>query len=145
MCNEYFRTAESYRKSFIATSGGQSIFGHKVFCSWDFSISNQHAAEMKHQNIFLELQSIVNQLYDNECSLSIGQMICGYTISTVIWIFVMVVLIAIGSTIAFAPELLDEYDKNGKILAYFEESSLIMPTCAIVGLLICQNLFEFIG
>lgn len=102
-----YRTAESYRKSFIATSGGQALRAHKLFCSWDFGISNQQAADMKHRNIFLELKSIVTQLHDNECFLSIGHTICGYAISTVIWLFVMFVLIVISSSILFAEEILE--------------------------------------
>lgn len=100
-------TAESYRTSFIATSGGEALRAHKLFCSWDFGLSNQKAADMKHQNIFLELKSIINQLYDNECFLTIRQKIAGYIISAVIWIFVAIILTTLGSIIACLDGILE--------------------------------------
>lgn len=98
-------TAESYRKSFIATSGGQSLRAHKLFCSWDFGISNQESADLKHQNVYHELKSILNELYENVCFQTILQRICAYVISTLIWIFILVVLIVIGSSIIFVTEI----------------------------------------
>lgn len=100
-------TAESYRKSFIATSGGEALRTHKLFCSWDFGISNQKAADMKLQNIYLELKSIINQLYDNESFLTIRQKIAGYIISAVIWIFVAIILTTLGSIIACLDGILE--------------------------------------
>lgn len=56
--------ARSYRRSFIETSGGvQNIFAHKIFCSWDFGISNKKSADLKHQTIFNELQETLNEFY----------------------------------------------------------------------------------
>lgn len=56
--------ARSYRRSFIETSGGvQNIFAHKIFCSWDFGISNKKAALLKHQAIFNDLQETLNEFY----------------------------------------------------------------------------------
>lgn len=36
-------------------------------------------------------------------------------------------------------------DEGTKFSIYLEESSLVVPTFAVLGLLICQNLFEFLG
>lgn len=94
-----FSTAESYRKSFIAQSGGESLKAHKLFCSWDFGISNQRAADMKRFSIYHELKSILNELHDSEYHLTLWQKIGGYIISVVIWIFIVVVLIAIEYSI----------------------------------------------
>lgn len=56
--------ARSYRRSFIETSGGvHNIFAHKIFCSWDFGISNKKSANLKHQTIFNELQETLNEFY----------------------------------------------------------------------------------
>lgn len=60
---------------------------------------------MKHQNIFVELQSILNQIYDNVCFQTIWQRICSYALSAVIWIFIVVVLIAIWSSIVYATDI----------------------------------------
>ncbi|XP_037025849.1 transmembrane channel-like protein 5 [Bradysia coprophila] len=56
--------ARSYRRSFIETSGGvQNIFAHKIFCCWDFGISNKKSAALKHQSIFNDLQETLNEFY----------------------------------------------------------------------------------
>lgn len=58
--------AQSYRTSFIETSGGESLNAHKLFCSWDYGISNKKAAQMKQRSIFNGLQMILDELYDTE-------------------------------------------------------------------------------
>lgn len=56
--------ARSYRKSFIETAGVEpNLYAHKIFCSWDFSISNSNAAQLKHNSIYNELQEIINDLH----------------------------------------------------------------------------------
>lgn len=56
--------ARSYRRSFIETAGGvPNLYVHKIFCAWDFSISNYKMAQLKHNSIFNELQEIVNDLH----------------------------------------------------------------------------------
>lgn len=94
-------TAESYRKSFIATSGGEALRAHKLFCSWDFGISNKISADMKRDSIYFELRAILNELYDSECQLTIWQKVGCYVISVAIWIFNIVVLSGIGYSIVF--------------------------------------------
>ncbi|KAJ6638862.1 Transmembrane channel-like protein 5, partial [Pseudolycoriella hygida] len=56
--------ARSYRRSFIETAGGvHNVFAHKIFCSWDFGISNKKSADLKHQTIFNDLQETLNEFY----------------------------------------------------------------------------------
>lgn len=57
--------ANSYRTSFIETSGGESMSAHKIFCSWDFRISNDKAAEMNKLSIYNELKLILGNAYDS--------------------------------------------------------------------------------
>ncbi|XP_055389995.1 transmembrane channel-like protein 5 isoform X2 [Condylostylus longicornis] len=55
--------ARSYRRSFIETSGGiKPMYAHKIFCSWDFSISNLKAAKLKKSSIFTELKETLSEL-----------------------------------------------------------------------------------
>lgn len=62
-CNN-LSMARSYRRSFIETSGGvHNIFAHKIFCCWDFGISNKKSADLKHQTIFNDLQETLNEFY----------------------------------------------------------------------------------
>lgn len=58
--------AWSYRKSFIETSGGVTMYAHRVFCSWDYSISNRKAAEVKQCGIFNELKITLDEIYQQE-------------------------------------------------------------------------------
>lgn len=96
-----YSTAESYRKSFIATSGGEALKAHKLFCSWDFGISNKRSANMKCDSIYFELRTILNELYDSEYQMSIWQKVGCYVISVAIWIFTIVVLIGTGYSIVY--------------------------------------------
>jgi hypothetical protein len=49
--------ARSYRRTFIETAGDMKyIFCHKVFCGWDFGIATHHAADLKSNSIYNELQ-----------------------------------------------------------------------------------------
>jgi hypothetical protein len=51
-----YSTSRSYRRTFIVTKGDvKDIFCNKVFCGWDFSISTQHAAELKSNSIYNDL------------------------------------------------------------------------------------------
>lgn len=61
-----FSMAWSYRKSFIETSGGVTMYAHRVFCSWDYSISNKKAAEVKQSSIFNELKTTLDEIYQQE-------------------------------------------------------------------------------
>ncbi|XP_053690340.1 transmembrane channel-like protein 5 [Sabethes cyaneus] len=49
--------ARSYRVSFIESSGAvHNVLTHKIFCSWDFGIANEKAAQLKHASIYQELR-----------------------------------------------------------------------------------------
>lgn len=74
---------------------------HKLFCSWDFGISNERAAQMKRNNIYLELKSIIHQLYDIDYQPTIGQKFGGFVISMLVWLFVSGILVSIGYAIIY--------------------------------------------
>lgn len=61
-----YSMAWSYRKSFIETSGGVTMYAHRVFCSWDYGISNKKAAEVKQVGIFNELKATLDEMYQHE-------------------------------------------------------------------------------
>lgn len=49
--------ARSYKISFIEASGAvHNVLTHKIFCSWDFGVANEKAAQLKHANIYQELR-----------------------------------------------------------------------------------------
>lgn len=91
--------AESYRKSFIDVAGGEAMQAHKLFCSWDFGISNEKAAEMKRHSIYMELKSIITQLYEFDYHRTWLQKIGGVLISILVWIFIAGILITIGYSV----------------------------------------------
>lgn len=50
----------SYRASFIETvDNTPNLYCHKIFCAWDFGLSNEKAAETKHRNIHRELKDLL--------------------------------------------------------------------------------------
>lgn len=49
--------AKTYRKNFIETAGGlKNVYANKVFCSWDFNIADEKAANLNSQIIYHELR-----------------------------------------------------------------------------------------
>lgn len=65
--------ARSYRKSYIETSGGvRNMYAHKIFCSWDFGISNLRAAQLKHTSIHNELKEVLHDI--TSCKESISRL-----------------------------------------------------------------------
>ena len=48
--------AESYRRNYIYSGDNFSFFVAKVFCSWDFGITDKPAAMLKQKSIFNDLQ-----------------------------------------------------------------------------------------
>ncbi|XP_055586664.1 transmembrane channel-like protein 5 [Uranotaenia lowii] len=62
--------ARSYRISFIEASGAvHNILTHKIFCSWDFGIANEKAAQLKHAAIFHDLNEYLSTTNKAEGSL----------------------------------------------------------------------------
>lgn len=91
-----FSMARSYRRSFIETSGGENMYAHQIFCSWEYSISYVKPAEMKKRSIFNELKLILDNLYDDKVEVNVWS---GF------WIFVSQIttnLFVIGILVAVA-------------------------------------------
>lgn len=57
--------AKSYRKSFIESSDGESMTAHKVFCSWDYRVTDEKAVATNKQIIHNELKLILDGVYDS--------------------------------------------------------------------------------
>lgn len=54
--------ARSYRRTFIESSGITSTYADKIFCAWDFGISNEKMARLAHKSLFNELREMLNEL-----------------------------------------------------------------------------------
>lgn len=137
-------TAESYRKSFISASGGDSLRAHKLFCAWDFSISNEHAAKMKKDHVFDELNKSLNEFYEKTyCTRTFQQNLQDYSISIVVWLIIAVILFGV----AYAIACLQIFDQNsGTELTHFLKiSPVIVPSAVIVTMIVFQYVFAWLG
>ena len=54
--NFIFSMANSYRENYIYSGDEFSFFSSKVFCSWDYGITDKSAGLLKHKSVFNELQ-----------------------------------------------------------------------------------------
>lgn len=64
------RVANSYRKSFIETSGGiYNQYAMKIFCGWDFGISSYKAAKLCSASIYRELKELLGEA-ENDVDMS---------------------------------------------------------------------------
>lgn len=48
--------ANSYRENYIYSGDEFSFYASKVFCSWDYGITDRSASLLKHKSAFNELQ-----------------------------------------------------------------------------------------
>lgn len=89
--------------------------------------------------------SILSELYENVYFQTILQRSCAYAISTLIWAFVMVVFVVIGSSIIFASEISQQIDIDRKIVEFFHNVPSMGPVIAVLSLMIFQYIFQFLG
>lgn len=130
--------ARSYRRSFIETSGGESMDAHQIFCSWDCSISYAKAAEMKRQSIYNELKKILSELrgdYDDS------------NVWSKFWIVVSQIcanlfVIGIYASLAYATIFMMKYIFTTQTVSY---TTLYVPTVITVVMILLQMLFEWLA
>lgn len=59
-----YSMANSYRENYIYSGDEFSFYASKVFCSWDYGITDKSASLLKHKSVFNELQeAIAEQSY----------------------------------------------------------------------------------
>ncbi|XP_065681271.1 transmembrane channel-like protein 7 isoform X2 [Hydra vulgaris] len=62
--------AESYNENYIFSGESAGLFSSKVFCSWDYGITNQSGAKMKCQSIAQDLlETLGSERYSQDLSL----------------------------------------------------------------------------
>lgn len=137
-------TAESYRKSFIATSGSGSLRAHKLFCAWEFGIANDHAAKQKRDSVFVELNAILHEYLERTyCTPTVRQRLKDYSISAAVWLIIAGILFGI----AYAIACLHIFDQNSdtELARFLKISPVIVPSSVIVTMIIIQYAFEWLG
>ncbi|XP_065339052.1 transmembrane channel-like protein 7 isoform X1 [Cloeon dipterum] len=56
------KVAKSYRKNFIEMQGGfTNVYAQRIFCGWDFGITNSEAAELRKQTLYNELRELLDE------------------------------------------------------------------------------------
>ena len=48
--------ANSYRENYIYSGDEFSLFASKVFCSWDYGVTDKSAGLLKHKSVYNELK-----------------------------------------------------------------------------------------
>lgn len=137
-------TAESYRKSFIATSGSGSLRAHKLFCAWEFGIANEHAAKLKRDSVFAELNAILHEYFERTyCNPTFRQRLKEYSISVAVWLIIAGILFGI----AYAIACLHIFDQSSdtEMARFLKISPVIVPSCVMVTMIIFQYVFEWLG
>jgi transmembrane channel-like protein len=138
--------AQSYRKSFIQTSGNiENLLSHKVFCSWDWGIANQKAANLKHNNIHSEFRELLEAITEkNAVKVEQTRLRWFWNVTSQGTGHLLVLGLIFG--IAFGMwEILAKY--NGKLasdpeLAAHSATPLILPVTVSLTMLTMQILFK---
>ncbi|CAD7091086.1 unnamed protein product [Hermetia illucens] len=132
--------ARSYRRSFIETSGGiRHMYTHKIFCAWDFGISNSKAAQLKHLSIANELREILQMINNTEIKLTKLQrfwIACTRTTAHLL-VFGMIIGLGVGMWM-----LLQELANEGDTSTW---TTLYLPLSVNITMIILQNVFSWIA
>lgn len=131
--------AGSYRRSFIETSGGiRSMFAHKIFCSWDFGISNDRAAQLKHKSIFLELKEVVSELDVDEEDPTLVQQLYSIGLKLVANCLVFVMIAGLAAGMWVLMRVFSEGEETG------DATTLYLPIVVNVSIVLLQAFFSWI-
>ncbi|KAK9885170.1 hypothetical protein WA026_010680 [Henosepilachna vigintioctopunctata] len=66
-----YSVTQSYRKSFIqAEEGLKNVFGVKIFCGWDYSITNQDAANLNTKAVYNGLKELLSEVEMKDIEIS---------------------------------------------------------------------------
>lgn len=132
-------TARSYRRSFIETYGGtQNLYAHKIFCSWDFGISIEKAANLKHSAIHNELKEVLNDF--NKPDVKETKMKNFYKIAAHITAHILILAILAGYGFAIKI-LLNEIDVRNGLSTW---AAMYVSLIINVTMLIIQACFQWI-
>lgn len=132
--------ARSYRKSFIESAGGiPSMYAHKIFCSWDFGISNRKAACLKHESIFNDLKTVLNNIDRDKNKIPKLWKLWIFCARIAAHLLVIALIAALGTAVWI---LLKFY---GEARAKSPWKSLYVATVVNISMLVLQAFFSWIG
>lgn len=89
---------KSYRDSFIeAVDSMPNIYAHKLFSSWNFNICSQKAADLKHIQIYHEINNALADIHSKKARDGRWQTsVCAWTMHVSVHILVLCMLAGFG-------------------------------------------------
>ncbi|XP_070189314.1 transmembrane channel-like protein 7 isoform X2 [Littorina saxatilis] len=97
-----------FRETILNAGNGSTGFCNKVFGTWDYALTDDASASIKHKSVRFELLSYVNEqifVKEREQRLRDGYLRCKlYTIRIIINIFIVLVLVASGYLIYYVTD-----------------------------------------
>ncbi|KAG7303051.1 hypothetical protein JYU34_013070 [Plutella xylostella] len=97
LCVLCYRTAKSYRQTFIVTGGGvRNVFANKVFSGWDCSVATEQAARLNHRSIYNELKELLVDVNKPVIVMTFLTKLWRYTVNTAVSLIVLALIGSIG-------------------------------------------------
>jgi transmembrane channel-like protein len=141
--------AQSYRKSFIQTSGNiENMLSHKVFCSWDWGIANPKAARLKNKNIcseFRELLEDIGESDENEVQPSKLRIFWAVTSKVTGHLLVLGLIFGIAYGMWVVMEWYNEKLGAASTNSGNYSSTLMLPMTVSLSMLAMQMIFKWLS
>lgn len=134
--------AQSYRYSYIEEVGLKpNRYAHKLFSSWNFSISSQKAAQLKHTQIYYEIAEVLAEFQSHKKRTGRWQTTCAWTMHATAHILVVCVLVLLGLGHWSLLQHMNDDKPHSK-----SKWSSMWETYMIIGVIVVmQRVFEWIA
>ncbi|XP_067914402.1 transmembrane channel-like protein 6 [Heterodontus francisci] len=129
-----------------------SNYGHlvvKVFCSWDFKLTQKHSVELKYENISTQFKELLTERNFRAPRLSIHQWLANLSVHILGW------LLSLGSAVGcavgvyyYSESMLEDYSKKIQQSVpekQVESSLLTLPVLVSVINLVMPYIYNLIG
>ncbi|CAL4120848.1 unnamed protein product, partial [Meganyctiphanes norvegica] len=131
------RVIQLYKVNYIdATQEMSGNFVKLVFCAWDFNISNQKGANIRHKSIYNQLSELLCEQQIEEEEMSLVQRVMSFGWKATCWLVLLTLLGLIG----WFMQWLVTKSLSNKI----EGSLLVYPLIVTAIMLVVPMAFEFI-
>ncbi|XP_048576014.1 transmembrane channel-like protein 7 isoform X2 [Nematostella vectensis] len=110
-----YSMAESYRDNYIYAGDEFSFYTSKVFCSWDYCITNIDAAKLKEKSIFNDLKEVIAEQYFQQ-KRTRGELCCLVMLRLVTYLLVLGMITGASFLIYYCTIISVETDETLKKL-----------------------------
>ncbi|XP_059609455.1 transmembrane channel-like protein 5 [Phlebotomus argentipes] len=132
--------ARSYRRTFIEASGITSTYADKIFCAWDFGISNEKMARLAHKSLFNELREMLSELEMPQIEQTLIQKFWSVALKVSSHFLILFMLAGLGVGMW---TMLRHFDAAEDVTRSF--SYLYLPICINFIMLAMQMIFGYIA